>query len=403
VKKKRVVIVGQLPPPQGGQNIMIARILDELQRDTSFETVHWAFFFSRELNTMRRAGFGKIVQLVLCLWRLLRIRIAGPIDLLLYPAGGPHFVPIVRDICLLPFVRLASRKLVVQFHAAGIAEKLRNPRLFHRVLALAARQADAAIVMTDYNRIDPEILGIRKIYTIPHRLKNEAAGIKDAYVQRESNRILYVGHLCADKGTPALLAALGKVLCDYPDLRLELVGEPLVPYDWATLELHARQFEIKSALDLSGVLTGPEKWQAFERASLFIFPTVAPYESFGLVLLEAMMFGLPILATDWRGNRDVLGDPPGGIVFPADAPLATQIEQAIREAVARRSEWPLWGARNRKRFESHFRLSDTSLDYVDFVRRMLGLPERSTEGADIERRHAIDASKTNTPRAWLDV
>lgn len=374
MKKKRIVVGGQLPPPQGGQNIMTARILDELRRDTSFETVHWAFFFSRDLNTMRRASFGKIIQLILCLWRLLRIRIAGPIDLLLYPGGGPHFVPIVRDICLLPLVRLASRRLVVQFHAAGIAEKLKKPHLVHRVLALVTRQADAAIVMSDYNCIDPESLGIRKIYTIPHRLKDESAGRRDASPQRESNRMLYVGHLCPDKGTPALLAAFGKVLRDYPNLRLELVGEPLVPYDWKTLEMHARRLEIEGALDLSGVLTGTEKWQAFERASVFIFPTIAPYESFGLVLVEAMMFGLPILATDWRGNRDVLGDSAGGIVFPADGPLATRVEQAIREAIARRDEWPLWGAKNRKRFESHFQSSDDNLDYVDFVRRTLGLP-----------------------------
>jgi glycosyltransferase involved in cell wall biosynthesis len=87
-----------------------------------------------------------------------------------------------------------------------------------------------------------------------------------------------------------------------------------------------------------------------------------------------MMFGLPILATDWRGNRDVLGDSPGGIVFPADAPLATRVEQAIREAVARRSEWPLWGVKNRQRFECYFQLSNARLDYVNFVRRTLGLP-----------------------------
>jgi glycosyltransferase involved in cell wall biosynthesis len=370
MQRKRVVIAGQLPPPQGGQNIMIARILEELRAEISFETVHWAFFFSRDLNTSRRASFGKIIQLTLCLWRLLRIRIGGPIDLLLYPAGGPHFVPVVRDICLLPFVRLASKRLVVQFHAAGIAEKLRKPGLNHRVLALVTRQADAAIIMSDYNRVDPESLGIRKIYTIPHRLKDESAGSKNASAQRESN-LLYVGHLCPDKGTPALLTAFGKVLRDYPNLRLELVGEPLVPYDWETLEMHARGLGIEAALDLSGVLTGTEKWRAFERASLFIFPTIAPYESFGLVLVEAMMFGLPILATDWRGNRDVLGDSPGGIVFPADAALAIRIEQAIREAVARRNEWSLWGAKNRQRFESHFQLNNSHLDYIDFVRHIL--------------------------------
>jgi len=369
VEKKRVIVAGQLPPPQGGQNIMIAQILDQLQRDTGFETLHWPFFFSRNLNTMRRASVGKIVELIRCLWRLLRIRIAGPIDLLFYPAGGPHLVPVIRDICLLPFARLASRKLVIQFHAAGIAEKLKKPGIIYQFLALLMRRADGAIVMTAYNRIDPESVGIRKIDIIPIRLKDESTTVPTGFSRREPLRILYVGHLCPDKGTPALLEAFGNVLRDFPDLRLELVGEPLVPYDWETLEMDAERLGLQKALYLSGVLTGAEKWQAFERAGLFVFPTMAPYESFGLVLVEAMMFSLPIVATDWRGNRNVLGDANGGIVFPADDPLAGRIDRAMRDALAHQSEWPAWGARNRQRFESHFQLNETDRDYGDFVRR----------------------------------
>ena len=371
MEKKRVIIAGQLPPPQGGQNIMIAQILDQLRKDNSFETVHWPFFFSRDLNTMRRASVGKIMELICCLWRLLRIRIAGPIDLLLYPAGGPHLVPVVRDVCLLPFARIASRRLVIQFHAAGIAEKLKNPRIIYRILALLMRRADGAIVMTNYNRVDPESLGIGTIDIISIRLKDEAASAASGFSQREPSRILYVGHLCADKGTPALLEAFRNVRRDFPDLRLELVGEPLVPYDWETLKGEADRLGIQNSLKLSGVLTQGEKWQAFERAGLFVFPTVAPYESFGLVLVEAMMFNLPILATDWRGNRDVLGESPGGILFSTDAPLAIQVERAIREALSRQDDWPAWGAKNRQRFESQFQLHNDRSDYADFVRRSL--------------------------------
>jgi glycosyltransferase involved in cell wall biosynthesis len=368
VKKKRVIVAGQIPPPQGGQNIVIAEILDQLRRDDSFQTEHWPFFFSQDLKTMRRPGLGKIKELILCWVRLLRLRWAGPIDLLIFPAGGPHFVPVIRDICLLPFARFASRKLIIQFHAAGIAEKLKKPTIFHRILAGLMRQADSAIVMTNYNRIDPEKVGIKKIEVIPYRLNDERGEAHGSASSSESVRLLYVGHLCPDKGTPALLEAFGNVVRDYPGLRLELVGEPLVPYDSEKLESDINRFVIENVLDLSGVLTGAKKWQAFERADLFIFPTVAPYESFGLVVVEAMIFSLPILATDWRGNRDVLGHKPGGILFSTDAPLAQQIERAIREALARRDDWPAWGLENRARFESHFMQSDSHPDYADFVR-----------------------------------
>jgi glycosyltransferase involved in cell wall biosynthesis len=346
---------------------MIAQILERLQTDSEFETVHWPFFFSRDLRTIRRGGLGKIIELVRCLWRLLCIRVVGDIDLLLYPAGGPHLVPIIRDICLLPFARLASKRLVIQFHAAGIADALKTPNIFHRILVRIMRQADTAIVMTNYNRIDPESVGIQNTVILPYLITDEATGS----FSRHEPRLIYVGHLCADKGTPELLSAFSDVVRDHPDLRLQLIGEPLVPYDWQTLKETVERLRIEGFVDLPGVLTGAAKWRAFEEAALFVFPSVAPYESFGLVLAEAMMFGLPILATDWRGNGDVLGDPPGGIVFPSGPQLARQIEWAIREALTRRNEWESWGRRNRKRFESHFKHTLTTSQYINFVQREL--------------------------------
>ena len=367
MKKKRVIVAGQLPPPVGGQNLLIAQILDQMRQDNSFETVHWPFFFSRHLNTLRRVRVGKIAELLRALVRLLRIRLAGGIDLLLYPVGGPHFVPIIRDICLLPFARLLSDKLLVQFHAAGIAESMRRPRIFHRILALLMRRADSAIVSTNFNRIDPESLGIRKIDVIPIQIRDE---FRIDFLQRDSLRLLYVGHIGPDKGTPALLEAFAVTLCDFPTLRLELVGEPLVPYNAEKLGSDIKRLGIQAQVDILGVLTGEEKWRAFGRASIFAFPTVAPFESFGIVLAEAMMFSLPILATDWRGNRDVLGDSGGAILFPTH-PLSGQIEHALRTALARQSKWKEWGAQNRQRFESHFKQSGARSGYTDLVRRML--------------------------------
>jgi glycosyltransferase involved in cell wall biosynthesis len=373
VEKKRVIVAGQLPPPQGGQNILIAQILDQLRRDDSFQTEHWPFFFSRDLNTMRRAGLGKINELILCWCRLIRLRLAGPIDLLIFPAGGPHLIPIVRDILLLPLARLASRKLIIQFHAAGIAEKLKEPKIVHRILAWLMRRANSAVVMTNYNRIDPESAGIAKVDIIPIQLTDESRGVPESIRQSKPIALLYVGHLCPDKGTPALLEAFGKVFQENPGLRLELVGEPLVPYDSEKLSSDLKRFGIENAVTLSGVLTGAEKWQAFARASLFVFPTVAPYESFGIVLAEAMMASLPIIATDWRGNRDVLGDDHGGVLCPTASPLAGQIEQAFRRALFRQSDWLAWGAKNRARFETHFQRDETRSDYANFVKRILKL------------------------------
>ncbi len=175
----------------------------------SFETLHWPFSFSRDLNTVRRIRVGKIVQnSCALLWRLFRIRMTGGMDLILYPVGGPHTCADHSRHLLLPFARLASRKLVLQFHAAGIAESMRRATIFHRIVATLMRRADSAIVMTNFNRIDPESIGIRKIDVIPIRIRDE---FRNDLVERDALRLLYVGHLCSDKGTPDLLEAFARI------------------------------------------------------------------------------------------------------------------------------------------------------------------------------------------------
>lgn len=231
-----------------------------------------------------------------------------------------------------------------------------------------------AIVMTDFNRRDPEFCDIRRIAVIPHRLPD---GFDPAMVRRDAARVrlLYVGHLCADKGTPELLRAFKAVAEGDPRLVLELVGETLPPYSDARFRATIRELGIEGRVEWPGVLTGRAKQEAFGRADLFVFPSVAPYESFGLVMIEAMMWGLPIVATDWRGNRDVLGSDFEGICFPFGDDLAAALASALESAIdARRRH--AWSDRNRRLFLDCYRARGDRLDYPKLALRWIAETSR---------------------------
>ncbi len=87
------------------------------------ESVHLPFYLTPDFKSAR-SGVGKVLELIKVIGRLFRIRLAGPIDLLLYPTGGSQSVSIIRDIFLLPWVLMLSRRVVLHFHAAGIADWL---------------------------------------------------------------------------------------------------------------------------------------------------------------------------------------------------------------------------------------------------------------------------------------
>jgi len=336
---------------------MIQKAVAQFAAEPDCESIHLPFYFTPDFRDARQAGAGKLRELARVIARLFRIRARGPIDLLLYPVGGPQTVPLIRDLLLLPWMLLCARKVVLHFHAAGIADRCESRRgdLLSRVLPAIYGKAAAAVVMTNFNRRDPEFCGIKEILVRPHKIPDE---IDAALVVRDSagarKHLLYVGHLHPDKGTEALLHAFAAVRKEHRGATLELVGECLPPWNRKVVESLIERLDLGSAVTLRGVLTGREKWAAFGRADLFVFPTVAPYESFGLVLVEAMMWRLPIIASEWRGNQDVLTPKAGGISFPPE-PLERELTNALRIAFERANEWQEWGQTNRALYEVRYR------------------------------------------------
>ena len=372
--KPRIVIAGQVPPPCGGQNVMIARMLDTFRADGRFDCGHLAFHFTPDFRDVRRGSVRKFFELVKVVFRLLALRLRGPIDLLIFPAGGPQTVPIVRDILLLPWVLLLARRVALQFHAAGVADRFEKKRgLLRALIAPLYRRCHAAVVMTEFNRRDPESFGIARIEVIPHRLPDE---FDPALVRKDParTRLLCVGHICADKGTPDLLRAFKGIADRDPSIVLELVGECLPPFSDAQLRSLLRELGIESRVEIPGVLTGRAKLEAFGRADLFVFPSVAPYESFGLVMIEAMMWGLPIVATDWRGNRDVLGSAFEGICHAPGENLAASIERALTAALYALRQKTEWTGRNRQLFLDRYHFTAETFFYPECALRWTAQP-----------------------------
>jgi glycosyltransferase involved in cell wall biosynthesis len=340
---------------------MIQKAIAQFSRSDRCETVHLPFFFTPELKSARKGHPRKAFELIRVIGRLFRIRKAGPIDILLYPTGGPQTVAMVRDLLLLPWIFLFSRRVILHFHAAGIADQLEagSRSLIARVLRFVYSKAFAAIVMTDFGVRDPRAVGIERVLVLPWRVTDD---FDPALVRRSGNsavRLLHVGHLCADKGTPQLLEAFAALRRNHPELELDLVGECLPPFSQERLEKLIDDLGIRSHVCPSGLLTGRAKAEAFGRADVFVFPTIAPYESFGLVLAEAMAWKLPIVASRWRGNSDVLTPRAGAVCFPVSSPLSGDIATALEQTLQERAKWREWGEINRSIFEQRYRENES--------------------------------------------
>lgn len=131
--------------------------------------------------------------------------------------------------------------------------------------------------------------------------------------------ILYVGRLDKRKGFEHLLAAFPEIQASYPDARLLVVGA----FDAQDKEPYVRRVrqERTRGVHFIGFVSRDELPRYYRTATVFCAPSTG-FESFGIVLLEAMASGVPIVASDIAGYRQVLKDGCEGTLVPPSDPTA---------------------------------------------------------------------------------
>jgi len=152
--------------------------------------------------------------------------------------------------------------------------------------------------------------------------------------------ILFLGRLERRKGLPFLLEAYAQLKTESPDLRLIVVGGDggLRP----VCERYVQQNHVADVV-FAGYVSEEEKARYFRTADIYCAPNTGA-ESLGLVLLEAMAAGTPIIASRIEGFADVLTDEREGLLVPprdSEAIYAALkrllCDSAIREELGRQA------------------------------------------------------------------
>ena len=143
----------------------------------------------------------------------------------------------------------------------------------------------------------------------------------------EAFRFLSVGRLSRQKGQDILLRALAIARPDLPPVRLTLVG---TGSDEADLRRLCTALGLDDIVVFAGYTPDPAAY--FRSADCFVL--ASRWEGFGMVLVEALHFGLPLLASDCDfGPADIVTDPVIGDLVAADS--AEALAAGLRRAVLR--------------------------------------------------------------------
>ncbi len=169
-------------------------------------------------------------------------------------------------------------------------------------------RSDITIVPSGYTKNFLKKTGVKKeVFVLPTGIK-----FKDLKFKKRKNKkpiILHVGRICKEKNIDVVIKAF-KELKKSTDIKLIITS--FGPAEKELKEL-VKELGLKKNVKFTGYISEREKNSLYKKADLFV--TASTTDTQGLVLLEAMQYGTPIIAASAGGFKDCIKNNYNGILF----------------------------------------------------------------------------------------
>ncbi|MGG3459879.1 Teichoic acid glycerol-phosphate transferase [Bacillus licheniformis] len=208
------------------------------------------------------------------------------------------------------FIPDADRKMVYVDNVIGSKHILKNKDVKNTVQT----NGKEYLILREQNEENPNILNIFGL-TIP---------------KKEDYNFINIGRLSPEKGQEKLINSFAQLHKEFPNSKLYIVGDgPLKKQ----LTLQAETLGLKNDIIFAGQLENP--FALLDECDCFVLSS--DYEGQGLVLMEAMIVGKPIIATDVTGVRSVLEGGLGLLVENTEEALTEAMKKYITEGIEYRT------------------------------------------------------------------
>jgi len=183
--------------------------------------------------------------------------------------------------------------------------------------------------------------------------QNDGAAVRRKHGLEGKKVVLFVGRLTAHKGIQTIIEAAALT---GPEVKYVLVGPGEFPASWSR---RMRQLKVEDRIILAGKVAEAELPSYYTACDVLVLPSLSRLEAFGLVLVEAMASGKPVVASDLPGVRDVIKVGKTGLLcepfsardlaekittITSDGKAAAEMGAAGRKLAEERYSWEAIGA-----------------------------------------------------------
>jgi glycosyltransferase involved in cell wall biosynthesis len=368
----RILVVGQLPPPVHGSNVMTERFLTALSNN-GYQAEIVEKNFSKSMEDVGKASFRKVFKIPnLCRRLVVTVRERRP-DLCVYFISV-GLQSLLVDCLVLRLLKNRKIPYVLYFHGKGYQK-------YEAVRYLAIR---GLVRSTLANACGGLVLGSRLKDDMRHcipenRLLVLPNGIPDCEVKADKLvqendsvvSIVFLANLIPTKGPMRFLKMAKLVREQEPRVYFTLAGRHTDDQYLLELKEFVAKEKLNDCIEIPGPLYGKDKEKLLQLMDIFVFPTNFSKESYPIVNIEAMQRGVPVISSPVGAIPEIVQDGVNGyIVDPENIQLlAERVLHLVRDKELRKS----LGNAGRELFEQNCSLEAYTRNVRHTLEYFLGL------------------------------
>jgi glycosyltransferase involved in cell wall biosynthesis len=297
----KILIVGQLPPPHHGSNVMTNMFFSSLIK-LGFKVSIAEKKFSKTMLDMGTYSLNRFIRAQVVIFKLIWIFVATRPKLCFYfiSIKPPS---IYLDIMFLLLLSILKTKTILYIHGKGFQKLSEQSALVNFFLkSPIISTLKGALVLCEKLKKDVEFFIPKdQIFVLPNCIPDADSELLNAYYKKKEVGtdklcILCLSNLFPAKGIIEFLKMARKVIDSGKPVRFVLAGAATSASFRQKIKKIILDLRLRDDVKMVGAIYGSAKERLFYESDIFVFPT--HHEAFGLVNIEAMRAGLPIISSN---------------------------------------------------------------------------------------------------------
>jgi glycosyltransferase involved in cell wall biosynthesis len=298
----KILFLGRFAPPMHGAARMNELYYDYLNRHYQMKKIkiNYSSKFSQigKFNIMK--FFGIFIVFFKLIWQLFFFKPS-----LIYFEIAQKGIAFYRDSFYVLICKIFRKKIIFSIHGREVGSKYNkyNKFIFKNAKTIVLSEVLYPTVKNFIDKSDVYFLG----NGIEDEIYNHEA--REIFLERKKNKkmvLLYLSNMMREKGALDALdfcAKLKKKKIDFECFFVGAFSDVDFGREWTE---HAKMLGVRKECKYLGAKYGKDKREILAKANFLIFPTFYKTECYPLVILEAFMFGIPVLSYNTGAIKKII-------------------------------------------------------------------------------------------------